>query len=107
MGAAGGCGAAARRFEKIVRGEIDVALFTTSMQVAHLLKIASQMGREEGVRETFGKIVVGSIGPVTSEVLREEGIGVDFEPEHPKMGFLVSEAAQRAAGLLARKRGAS
>ena len=93
--------------EKIVRGEIDVALFTTSMQVAHLLKIASQMGREEGARETFGKIVVGSIGPVTSEVLREEGIGVDFEPEHPKMGFLVSEAAQRAAGLLARKRGAS
>jgi uroporphyrinogen-III synthase len=66
-----------------------------------------QMGREEAVREAFKKILVGSIGPVTSEVLREEGIGVDFEPEHPKMGFLVSEAAQRATELLARKRAVS
>jgi uroporphyrinogen-III synthase len=93
--------------ETIARGEIDVALFTTSIQVAHLLKIASQMGRERTVREAFKKIVVGSIGPVTSEVLREEGIVVDFEPQHPKMGFLVSEAAQRAAELLVRKRAAS
>jgi uroporphyrinogen-III synthase len=93
--------------ETIVREEIDVALFTTSIQVVHLLKIASQMGREGAVREAFKKIVVGSIGPVTSEVLREEGIGVDFEPEHPKMGFLVSEAAKRAAELLPRKRAAS
>jgi hypothetical protein len=37
--------------------------------------------------------------------LREQGLAVDFEPPHPKMGFLVSEAAQRAPELLRKKRG--
>ena len=90
--------------EAIVRGEVDVALFTTSIQVAHLLRIAHEMGRELDVRRALARVVVGSIGPVTSEELREEGIPPDFEPPHPKMGFLVNEAAQRAAALVAEKR---
>ncbi len=90
--------------EAIVRGEVDVALFTTSIQVAHLLRIAHEMGRELEVRRALARVVVGSIGPVTSEELREEGIPPDFEPPHPKMGFLVNEAAQRAAALVAEKR---
>ena len=91
--------------DAIVRGEIDVALFTTQIQVAHLLRIARGAGCEPELRRTFAGIVVGSIGPVTSEELREQGFAVDFEPEHPKMGFLVNEAAQRAKELLDRKRG--
>ena len=35
-----------------------------------------------------------SIGPVTSEALGEYGIPVSMEPTHPKMGFLVREAAE-------------
>ena len=88
----------------IVRGDVDVALFTTSIQIIHLLKIAKELDSEEGVLRSFGRIVVGSIGPVTSEALREHGLPVDFEPEHPKMGFLVSEAARRSRELLAKKR---
>jgi len=91
--------------DAVVRGEIDVALFTTQIQVAHLLRIAREMGREPDLRRAFACIVVGSIGPVTSQELREQGFAVDFEPEHPKMGFLVNEAAQRAKELLDRKRG--
>ncbi len=91
--------------EAIACGEVDVALFTTSVQVAHLLRIAREMGREQELRRAFARIVVGSIGPVTSEELREQGLAADFEPAHPKMGFLVNEAAQRAAELLNRKRG--
>jgi uroporphyrinogen-III synthase len=90
--------------DAIVRGEVDVALFTTSIQVPHLLRIAHEMGREMEVRGALARIVVGSIGPVTSEELREEGIPPDFEPPHPKMGFLVNEAAQHAAALVAEKR---
>jgi uroporphyrinogen-III synthase len=41
---------------------------------------------------------------MTSEALRQNGLPVDFEPEHPKMGFLVSEAAQRGRDLLEQKR---
>jgi uroporphyrinogen-III synthase len=88
----------------IARGEVDVSLFTTSVQVIHLLKIAAEMKLEEVVRSAFERILVGSIGPVTSEELRANGIPPDFEPSHPKMGFLVNEAAQQGADLLRRKR---
>lgn len=88
----------------IVEGKVDVAIFTTSVQVIHLLKIADEMNLSEKVRAAFGKILVGSIGPVTSEALREHDIPADFEPSHPKMGFLVNELAQRSGELLQRKR---
>jgi len=91
--------------EAIVRGEVDFALFTTSIQVTHLLRIAREMNLERELRAGFARILVGSIGPMTSEELREQGLSPDFEPSHPKMGFLVNEAAQRGAELLKQKRG--
>ncbi|HXA76374.1 MAG TPA: uroporphyrinogen-III synthase [Candidatus Acidoferrales bacterium] len=90
--------------EAIARGEIDVALFTTSMQVTHLLRIARQMKLERELRGAFVRILIGSIGPMTSEELREQGFSADFEPAHPKMGFLVNEAAQHGAEILKQKR---
>ncbi len=88
----------------IARGEIDVVLFTTSVQVPHLLQVAAEMNLEENLRRGFTRILVGSIGPITSEELRQHGLAVDFEPTHPKMGFLVKEAADRSVELLRRKR---
>jgi len=89
----------------VADGRIDVAVFTTSMQVVHLLAVARQRDVEDAVREGFQSIAVASIGPTTSEELREQGISVDIEASHPKMGFLVREAAERAAAILRRKRG--
>jgi uroporphyrinogen-III synthase len=88
----------------IVNGEIDIAVFTTSVQIVHLLQIAREMNLESQVRAGLARIVVGSIGPVTSEELREQGIAPDFEPVHPKMGFLLNEAGQRGRVLLEEKR---
>jgi uroporphyrinogen-III synthase len=90
--------------EALCRGEIDIALFTTSIQVVHLFQLAANMQREEGLLRALNQILVGSIGPVTSEALRERGVIPGFEPSHPKMGFLVNEAAQRGASVLERKR---
>jgi uroporphyrinogen-III synthase len=90
--------------QAVAEGSVDVALFTTSVQVLHLFKIAQEMQLEEKVRDAFSRILVGSIGPVTSEALREHNLRADFEPSHPKMGFLVNELAQRSADLLQRKR---
>lgn len=90
--------------QALADGRIDIALFTTSVQILHLLRIAAEMQLEEALRSSFKRIVVGSIGPMTSEVLRQNGLPVDFEPAHPKMGFLVAEAAQRGRDLLAQKR---
>jgi uroporphyrinogen-III synthase len=91
----------------LTNAKIDVALFTTSIQIIHLLKIAAEMGKEKETVAAFQKILVGSIGPVTSEELRAHGIAADMEPSHPKMGFLVNEVAQRSAELLAKKRAAA
>jgi len=62
-------------------------------EVEHLLGVAAEAGIEDAVRSAFGKMVVGSIGPTTSETLEEYGLKADFEPSHPKMGLLVNEAA--------------
>lgn len=90
--------------QAIVNGGVDLACFTTSVQVQHLLRIANEMHAEEPLRRAFGRVVVGSIGPMTSEALRQNGLPVDFEPEHPKMGFLIAEAAKQGRTLLEQKR---
>jgi uroporphyrinogen-III synthase len=91
--------------QAIAHGEIDMALFTTSIQVVHLLQIAREMNLEQELRRGFARVVVGSIGPITSEELREQGLPVDFEPAHPKMGFLVNEAARRGPEMVQQRRG--
>ena len=52
------------------------------------------------MRSALKRMVVASVGPTTSETLREHGIEPDFEPSHPKMGFLVNETAARAKQIL-------
>jgi uroporphyrinogen-III synthase len=88
----------------IARNEIDVILFTTATQADHLLQIATEMKLEAPLRVALSQMVVASIGPTTSERLREFGIAPDTEPTHPKMGYLVGEAAQGSAEILQRKR---
>jgi uroporphyrinogen-III synthase len=88
----------------IARNEIDVILFTTATQADHLLQIAAEMKEDDALRRALPRMVVASIGPTTSERLREYGIVPDLEPSHPKMGYLVSEAAQQSAEILQKKR---
>jgi uroporphyrinogen-III synthase len=65
------------------------------VQLEHLLQVAAEAGLEDCVRSALAKLFVASIGPTTSEALKENNIRVDFEPSHPKMGVLVQEAAAR------------
>lgn len=88
----------------VASNEIDVILFTTGTQADHLLQIAAEMKQEDALRRALARMVVASIGPTSSERLREHGIEPDLEPSHPKMGFLVSEAAERSAEILRQKR---
>ena len=91
---------AARR---LAAGEFDVILLTTSMQMPHLLRIAAEEGLEDRIRRALARMMVASVGPSTTETLRDLEIPPDFEPSHPKMGFLVSEAARRAREILQSK----
>jgi uroporphyrinogen-III synthase len=89
--------------QRLTEGQFDVVLFTTSVQVVHLLRIAAEEGAEDQVRTALPRMVVASVGPSTSETLREHDLPVDFEPSHPKMGFLVNEASQHAREILQSK----
>jgi uroporphyrinogen-III synthase len=88
----------------IARNEIDAILFTTATQADHLLQIAGKMKEVDALSRALPRMLVASIGPTTSERLREYGIAPDMEPTHPKMGYLVSEAAERSGEVLRRKR---
>lgn len=90
--------------QAIVSGEIDIVVFLTAVQAIHLFRVAETMGQAEALRNGFRRTLVLSIGPSTSEELHRLGIPPDFEPSHPKMGFLVNEAAGRAVVLLKEKR---
>jgi uroporphyrinogen-III synthase len=85
-------------------GSFDVVLFTTGVQVSHLLRVAGDLGKEAAVRSGLANMVVASIGPTTTETLRKNRLEPDLEPTHPKMGFLVKEAAAGARAILSAKR---
>jgi uroporphyrinogen-III synthase len=91
----------------IVARRIDVALFTTGVQVIHLFQIAEQDGKKDALKAGLENVVKASIGPTTSEVLRSYGLSIDLEASHPKMGFLVKEAAEQSEALLQRNRSRS
>ena len=81
---------------QLAAGRIAVALFTSAQQVEHLLQVARAEGLEADVRAALEqRVVVGSVGPTTTEALRAHGLPADIEPEHPKMGHLVATVAAR------------
>ena len=84
--------------------ERDVVMFTSAHQVVNMLRMAEQLGLLQDVRDALRQMVVASVGPTTSEMLREQDLPVDIEPEHPKMGPLVVAAAARSSQVLTRKR---
>lgn len=88
----------------LASGEIGAALFTSSQQVVHLLQTAEQIHESAPLRAGLKRTVIGSIGPATSETLRQHGIAVDVESARPNMGALVAETAAQASHLLAHKR---
>jgi uroporphyrinogen-III synthase len=87
----------------ILRGEVDVALFTNGAQVEHLFQIAAYDNAAESLRPAFKRLVVASVGPVCTQVLEQFGISPDIEPAHPKMGSLIAEVAKSANDILAAK----
>ncbi len=66
-----------------------------------MLRLAGDLGIEDALRTALRRLIVASIGPTTSEMLRQNELPVDLEPSHPKMGHLVQEIALRAHSLMA------
>jgi uroporphyrinogen-III synthase len=93
---------AARR---LAAREVDVVLFTSSIQLDHLFEIAREQNIEAEVLDALQRdVAVASVGPIMTEALLAVGLPVDIVPIHPKMAGLVKAAGEAAAAALARKR---
>lgn len=90
---------------RLVSRQVDVVIFTSSIQLDHLLEIARESNVEEQVYSALrNDAVIASVGPVMTEWLESHGIPVDIVPKHPKMASLVKTAADESGPLLQRKR---
>ena len=89
----------------LAKGECDVVLFTSSIQLDHLLEVSAGIGLRDGVENALKtQVAIGSIGPVMTVALEAKGLPVDIVPRHPKMWALVKAAAEEASDVLKRKR---
>ena len=81
----------------LIGGEAQIALFTSRQQVVHMLQVAREEGWEDALRTALHEdAMVASVGPVTSEQLKENDLPVHFEPERPKLRILVQGMAEYA-----------
>jgi uroporphyrinogen-III synthase len=90
--------------QKITQRDAEVVLFTNGAQVDHLFRVAAESNNVDSLREGLQRAVVGSVGPICTEVLDRFGVDPDIEPAHPKMGSLLAEVAASAQPLLEAKR---
>ncbi len=93
----------AKLIESIIEGVVPVALFTSAQQIHNTMEVARGLGLEEKLRGALARMVIGSVGAIASEALKSQGLTVDVEPEHPKMGFLVKEVAEKCHELHEKK----
>lgn len=85
--------------------EVDVVIFTSSIQLDHLIEVARELGIEAQVREALrDDVAIASVGPVMTATLEAYGLSADIVPNHPKMGPLVKAASELAAAVLGSKR---
>lgn len=87
---------------RIVEGGFDLLMFTSAQQVRNVLEVARQLGLEKPFRSGVARTLIASIGPTTTETLRELGFEEPFEPSHGKMGHLVNEGLAWAQERLSR-----
>jgi len=84
----------------------DVILFTSSIQLDHLMIIANSLELQSQVTSALQEYTaIASVGPVMTASLEAAGLPVELIPVHPKMGALVKVASDTAAAVLAKKRG--
>jgi uroporphyrinogen-III synthase len=89
-------------YTEILNGEVDAVCFTTAIQVKSLMKFAKEKGHIDDILHQFRgdtpSVTAVSVGKVTSEALREEGIDVYVAPKLERMGAMIIELARYYEG---------
>lgn len=81
----------------LLAGEIDIVVFTTAVQLDHLLQFAGER-RDELLAILRRSVDVASIGPTASAALTELKIPVGIVPIHPKLGYLTRAIVGHVGG---------
>jgi uroporphyrinogen-III synthase len=76
-----------KAIESVIRGDVHFLLVASSVQIRHLFEVSQQMRKADLLQEALSRVVIASIGPLTSEELRSRGLSVDIECKHPKDGL--------------------
>jgi uroporphyrinogen-III synthase len=78
-------------------GDLDAALFTSSLTVEHFLDAAAERGVREAAVDGLNDAIVGAIGDPTRETAESLGIEVDVVPEEATFESLATAAVEAAA----------
>ena len=78
-------------------GDLDAALFTSSLTVEHFLEAAAERGVREAAVAGLNEAVVGTIGAPTRETAASHGIDVDVVPENADFEELACAAVEQAS----------
>ena len=90
---------------QLAAGAIDVVVFTSSIQLDHLMEVAERLALQDEVRRALAtQVAIASVGPVMTEWLTANGFCPDIVPRRPKMWAVVKAAGEEAAAVLAHKR---
>jgi uroporphyrinogen decarboxylase len=91
----------------VATGQADVLVFTSSLQVNHVMQTAQDMELAEEFQEALKRVLVASIGPLCSDRLAKFNLPGDFEPSHPDLKVFIAELAENARARLEKKRAVS
>ncbi|ADJ13501.1 uroporphyrinogen-III synthase [Halalkalicoccus jeotgali] len=83
--------------ERAAAGELEGALFTSSLTVEHFLAAADERGLREEAVDGLSTSIVGAIGAPTRETAARKGIAVDVVPDAASFEELACAVVERAA----------
>lgn len=81
--------------ERAATGEIDGALFTSSLTVEHFLAAATDRGLVGEAIDGLSDAVVGAIGQPTQQTAEDAGIDVDVVPERAEFETFARTVVER------------
>jgi|SRR5262245_3383153 len=80
--------------DALERDDIDAVTFTNAAQVHNLFDVANELGRSDALRASLNRTLIASVGPVSSNALKQFGVSVGVEASPPKLGPLVAALDQ-------------
>jgi uroporphyrinogen-III synthase len=78
-----------RLLDALENGGVDALVVTSASQVRNLFAVAERERRVDALRAGLAVTRVASIGPVSSQALRNAGVAVTIEASPPKLGPLM------------------